>query len=234
MDGKTISEDKTAYIKQGKEAVFSPKFLLDFNSEIDELKVSIKDTKNNADITDCYKLESKNQDIRLTTLVAEKDYTITFSLFKKENGTVKETAISEKSVTLHSYNEAVVFAHVPESSSKNQPSDNVTLKRPQEGLAFTVKVKDDNADLSGVEWRLKKDDKYVNEIVKAKGETALYFFKEEGHYEIEADLKNTSYCNGGVEGSGVTTKGRDVSQRVITHKFEISENLCKITTLFPK
>jgi len=224
MDGKTISEDKTAYIKQGKEAVFSPKFLLDFNSEIDELKVSIKDTKNNADITDCYKLESKDQDIRLTTLVAEKDYTITFSLFKKENGTVKETAISEKSVTLHSYNEAVVFAHVPESSSKNQPSDNVTLKRPQEGLAFTVKVKDDNADLSGVEWRLKKDDKYVNEIVKAKGETALYFFKEEGHYEIVADLTNTNYCNGGVEGSGVTTKGRDVSQRVITHKFEISEN----------
>lgn len=230
-DGKETT-DSIVNVKQGATTVFYPTFLLDFDSNFEDLSCTVE--KGNGESVDegDYSFDVDKKTLSLTPSAGEVNYKITFSLHKKTDEGVDVEPFNEKSISVRSYNEAVLFAYVPTSASKDKPNNNVTLKRPQEGLAFTVKLKDKkDGDFSQVEWRLKKDDIYVDEPFKTKGETALYFFREEGKYEIEADLTNTSYCNGGVTGTGVQKTSGDITQKIISHKFEISNNYVTDITL---
>lgn len=230
-DGEKTNES-IINVKQGTTTVFSPTFLLDFDSNFEDLNCTVE--KGNGESVDegDYSFDVDKKTLSLTPSAGEVNYKITFYLHKKTEEGVDVEPFNEKSISVRSYNEAVLFAYVPTSSSKDKPTNNVTLKRPQEGLAFTVKLKDKkDGDFSQVEWRMKKDDIYVDEPFKTKGETALYFFKEEGKYEIEADLTNTSYCNGGVTGTGVQKTSGDITQKIISHKFEISNNYVTDITL---
>ncbi|MBQ0156469.1 MAG: DUF4280 domain-containing protein, partial [Bacteroidales bacterium] len=230
-DGKETT-DSIVNVKQGESTVFSPTFLLDFDSNFEDLNCTVEKGNGESVDEEDYSFDVDKKTLSLTPSAGEVNYTITFSLHKKTDEGVDVEPFNEKSISVRSYNEAVLFAYVPTSASKDKPTNNVTLKRPQEGLAFTVKLKDKkDGDFSQVEWRLKKDGKYADGLFKTKGETALYFFREEGKYEIEADLANTSYCNGGVSGTGVQKTSGDITQKIISHKFEISNNYVTDITL---
>lgn len=199
-DKKAISD--TVYVKQGGKTTFTPILTLDYNSDFELLKCSVTKQKGEAVIADDYKFDEGGHSLTLTPSSAEVDYKITFSLYKKTNETIEETPVSEKSILVHSYNEAVLYAYVP-GATKGSANGNTTLRRPGDTLIFTVKQKDGKAEnLDKIVWNVKKDGKLFEKDIK--GEMILYKFKEEGVYTIEADLKGTSLSNGGVKGDILT------------------------------
>lgn len=201
-DKKAISDTDTVYVKQGGSAVFTPAFKLDYNPDFELLKCSVTKQKGEAVIADDYKFDEGGHSLTLTPSSAEVDYKITFSLYKKTDETVEEIPMSEKSILVHSYNEAVLYAYIP-GATKGSANGNTTLRRPGDTLIFTVKQKDGNAEnLDKIVWNVKKDGKTLETNIK--GEMILYKFKEEGVYTIEADLKGTSLSNGGVKGDILT------------------------------
>lgn len=194
-DKKAISD--TVYVKQGGKTTFTPVLTLDYNSDYELLKYSVTKQKGEAVIADDYKFDEGGHSLTLTPSSAEVDYKITFSLYKKTDETIEETPMSEKSILVHSYNEAVLYAYVP-GATKGSANGNTTLRRPGDTLIFTVKQKDGKAEnLDKIVWNVKKDGKLFEKDIK--GEMILYKFKEEGVYTIEADLKGTSLSNGGVK-----------------------------------
>lgn len=199
-DKKAISD--TVYVKQGGKTTFTPVLTLDYNSDFELLKCSVTKQKGEAVIADDYKFDEGGHSLTLTPSSAEVDYKITFSLYKKTDETIEETPVSEKSILVHSYNEAVLYAYVP-GATKGSANGNTTLRRPGDTLIFTVKQKDGKAEnLDKIVWNVKKDGKLFEKDIK--GEMILYKFKEEGVYTIEADLKGTSLSNGGVKGDILT------------------------------
>ncbi|MBS7362571.1 MAG: DUF4280 domain-containing protein [Paludibacteraceae bacterium] len=197
---KAISD--TVYVKQGGSAVFTPELTLNYNSDFELLKCSVTKQNGEAVIADDYKFDEGGHSLTLTPSSAEVDYKITFSLYKKTDEIVEEIPMSEKSILVHSYNEAVLYAYVP-GATKGSANGNTTLRRPGDTLIFTVKQKDGNAEnLDKIVWNVKKDGKTLETNIK--GEMILYKFKEEGVYTIEADLKGTSLSNGGVKGDILT------------------------------
>lgn len=199
-DKKAISD--TVYVKQGEKTTFTPVLTLDYNSDFELLKCSVTKQKGEAVIADDYKFDEGGHSLTLTPSSAEVDYRITFSLYKKTDETIEETPLSEKSILVHSYNEAVLYAYVP-GATKGSANGNTTLRRPGDTLIFTVKQKDGKAEnLDKIVWNVKKDGKLFEKDIK--GEMILYKFKEEGVYTIEADLKGTSLSNGGVKGDILT------------------------------
>lgn len=199
-DKKAISD--TVYVKQGEKTTFTPVLTLDYNSDFELLKCSVTKQKGEAVIADDYKFDEGGHSLTLTPSSAEVDYKITFSLYKKTDETIEETPVSEKSILVHSYNEAVLYAYVP-GATKGSANGNTTLRRPGDTLIFTVKQKDGKAEnLDKIVWNVKKDGKLFEKDIK--GEMILYKFKEEGVYTIEADLKGTSLSNGGVKGDILT------------------------------
>ena len=196
-DKKAISDTVTVYVKQGGSAVFTPEFKLDYNPDFELLKCSVTKQKGEAVIADDYKFDEGGHSLTLTPSSAEVDYRITFFLYKKTDETIEETPMSEKSILVHSYNEAVLYAYIP-GATKGSANGNTTLRRPGDTLIFTVKQKDGKAEnLDKIVWNVKKDGKLFEKDIK--GEMILYKFKEEGVYTIEADLKGTSLSNGGVK-----------------------------------
>ncbi|MEE0084267.1 MAG: peptidoglycan DD-metalloendopeptidase family protein [Paludibacteraceae bacterium] len=201
-DKKAISDTVTVYVKQGGSAVFTPEFKLDYNPDFELLKCSVTKQKGEAVIADDYKFDEGGHSLTLTPSSAEVDYRITFFLYKKTDETIEETPMSEKSILVHSYNEAVLYAYIP-GATKGSANGNTTLRRPGDTLIFTVKQKDGKAEnLDKIVWNVKKDGKLFEKDIK--GEMILYKFKEEGVYTIEADLKGTSLSNGGVKGDILT------------------------------
>lgn len=199
-DKKAISD--TVYVKQGEKTTFTPVLTLDYNSDFELLKCSVTKQKGEAVIADDYKFDEGGHSLTLTPSSAEVDYKITFSLYKKTDETIEETPVSEKSILVHSYNEAVLYAYVP-GATKGSANGNTTLRRPGDTLIFTVKQKDGKAEnLDKIVWNVKKDGKTLETNIK--GEMILYKFKQEGVYTIEADLKGTSLSNGGVKGDILT------------------------------
>ena len=197
---KAISD--TVYVKQGGSAVFTPELTLNYNSDFELLKCSVTKQNGEAVIADDYKFDEGGHSLTLTPSSAEVDYKITFSLYKKTDEIVEEIPMSEKSILVHSYNEAVLYAYVP-GATKGSANGNTTLRRPGDTLIFTVKQKDGNAEnLDKIVWNVKKDGKTLETNIK--GEMILYKFKEEGVYTIEADLNGTSRSNGGVKGDILT------------------------------
>ncbi|MBR5210400.1 MAG: DUF4280 domain-containing protein [Paludibacteraceae bacterium] len=192
---KNISD--TVYVKQGVNAVFSPEFKLNYNSDFELLKCTVTKPNGESVLEEEYKFDEGGHSLTLTPSNAEVDYTITFSLYKKTNDIVEETPMSEMGIHVHSYNEAVLYAYVP-GVSKSSANGNTTLRRPGDTLIFTVKQKDGKAEnLDKIVWNVKKDGKLFEKDIK--GEMILYKFKQEGVYTIEADLKDTSFSNGGVK-----------------------------------
>ncbi len=194
-DKKTISD--TVYVKQGGSAVFTPELTLNYNSDFELLKCSVTKKNGESVLEEDYKYDEAKHSLTITPSSAELDYKITFSLYKKTDETIEETPMSEKSILVHSYNEAMLYAYVP-GATKGSANGNTTLRRPGDTLIFTVKQKDGKAeDLDKIVWNVKKDGKLFEKDIK--GEMILYKFKEEGVYTIEADLKGTSLSNGGVK-----------------------------------
>ncbi len=196
-DKKAISDTDTVYVKQGVSAVFTPEFKLDYNPDFEQLKCSVTKQNGEGVVDGDYKFDEGGHSLTLTPSSAEVDYRITFSLYKKTDEIVEEIPMSEKSILVHSYNEAVLYAYIP-GATKGSANGNTTLRRPGDTLIFTVKQKDGKAEnLDKIVWNVKKDGKLFEKDIK--GEMILYKFKEEGVYTIEADLKNTSLSNGGVK-----------------------------------
>jgi predicted chitinase len=196
-DKKAISDTDTVYVKQGVSAVFTPEFKLDYNPDFEQLKCSVTKQNGEGVVDGDYKFDEGGHSLTLTPSSAEVDYRITFSLYKKTDETIEETPMSEKSILVHSYNEAVLYAYVP-GATKGSANGNTTLRRPGDTLIFTVKQKDGKAeDLDKIVWNVKKDGKLFEKDIK--GEMILYKFKQEGVYTIEADLKGTLLSNGGVK-----------------------------------
>lgn len=196
-DKKAISDTDTVYVKQGVSAVFTPEFKLDYNPDFELLKCSVTKKNGESVLEEDYKYDEAKHSLTITPSSAEVDYRITFSLYKKTDETIEETPMSEKSILVHSYNEAVLYAYIP-GATKGSANGNTTLRRPGDTLIFTVKQKDGKAeDLDKIVWNVKKDGKLFEKDIK--GEMILYKFKEEGVYTIEADLKGTSLSNGGVK-----------------------------------
>lgn len=194
-DKKTISD--TVYVKQGGSAVFTPELTLNYNSDFELLKCSVTKKNGESVLEEDYKYDEAKHSLTITPSSAELDYKITFSLYKKTDEIVEEIPMSEKSILVHSYNEAVLYAYIP-GATKGSANGNTTLRRPGETLIFTVKQKDGNAEnLDKIVWNVKKDGKLFEKDIK--GEMILYKFKQEGVYTIEADLKGTSLSNGGVK-----------------------------------
>lgn len=201
-DKKAISDTVTVYVKQGGSAVFTPEFKLDYNPDFEQLKCSVTKQNGEGVVDGDYKFDEGGHSLTLTPSSAEVDYRITFSLYKKTDETIEETPMSEKSILVHSYNEAVLYAYIP-GATKGSANGNTTLRRPGDTLIFTVKQKDGKAeDLDKIVWNVKKDGKLFEKDIK--GEMILYKFKEEGVYTIEADLKGTLLSNGGVKGDVLT------------------------------
>lgn len=195
-DKKAISDTVTVYVKQGGSAVFTPEFKLDYNPDFEQLKCSVTKQNGEGVVDGDYKFDEGGHSLTLTPSSAEVDYRITFSLYKKTDEIVEEIPMSEKSILVHSYNEAVLYAYIP-GATKGSANGNTTLRRPGDTLIFTVKQKDGKAEnLDKIVWNVKKDGKLFEKDIK--GEMILYKFKEEGVYTIEADLKGTSLSNGGV------------------------------------
>ena len=196
-DKKAISDTVTVYVKQGGSAVFTPEFKLDYNPDFEQLKCSVTKQNGEGVVDGDYKFDEGGHSLTLTPSSAEVDYRITFSLYKKTDEIVEEIPMSEKSILVHSYNEAVLYAYIP-GATKGSANGNTTLRRPGDTLIFTVKQKDGKAEnLDKIVWNVKKDGKLFEKDIK--GEMILYKFKEEGVYTIEADLKGTSLSNGGVK-----------------------------------
>ncbi|MBP5525985.1 MAG: peptidoglycan DD-metalloendopeptidase family protein [Paludibacteraceae bacterium] len=194
---KAISDTDTVYVKQGVSAVFTPEFKLDYNPDFEQLKCSVTKQNGEGVVDGDYKFDEGGHSLTLTPSSAEVDYKITFSLYKKTDEIVEEIPMSEKSILVHSYNEAVLYAYIP-GATKGSANGNTTLRRPGDTLIFTVKQKDGKAEnLDKIVWNVKKDGKLFEKDIK--GEMILYKFKEEGVYTIEADLKGTSLSNGGVK-----------------------------------
>lgn len=201
-DKKAISDTDTVYVKQGVSAVFTPEFKLDYNPDFEQLKCSVTKQNGEGVVDGDYKFDEGGHSLTLTPSSAEVDYRITFSLYKKTDETIEETPMSEKSILVHSYNEAVLYAYIP-GATKGSANGNTTLRRPGDTLIFTVKQKDGKAEnLDKIVWNVKKDGKLFEKDIK--GEMILYKFKEEGVYTIEADLKGTLLSNGGVKGDVLT------------------------------
>lgn len=197
---KAISD--TVYVKQGGKTTFTPVLSLDYNSDYELLKCSVTKQNGEAVIADDYKFDEGGHSLTLIPSSAEVDYKITFSLYKKTDEIVEEIPMSEKSILVHSYNEAVLYAYIP-GATKGSANGNTTLRRPGDTLIFTVKQKDGKAEnLDKIVWNVKKDGKLFEKDIK--GEMILYKFKQEGVYTIEADLKGTSLSNGGVKGDILT------------------------------
>lgn len=196
-DKKAISDTVTVYVKQGGSAVFTPEFKLDYNPDFEQLKCSVTKQNGEGVVDGDYKFDEGGHSLTLTPSSAEVDYRITFSLYKKTDETIEETPMSEKSILVHSYNEAVLYAYIP-GATKGSANGNTTLRRPGDTLIFTVKQKDGKAEnLDKIVWNVKKNGKLFEKDIK--GEMILYKFKEEGVYTIEADLKDTLLSNGGVK-----------------------------------
>lgn len=196
-DKKAISDTDTVYVKQGGSAVFTPEFKLDYNPDFELLKCSVTKQNGEGVVDGDYKFDEGGHSLTLTPSSAEVDYKITFSLYKKTDEIVEEIPMSEKSILVHSYNEAVLYAYIP-GATKGSANGNTTLRRPGDTLIFTVKQKDGKAEnLDKIVWNVKKDGKLFEKDIK--GEMILYKFNEEGVYTIEADLKGTSLSNGGVK-----------------------------------
>ncbi len=194
-DKKAISD--TVYVKQGEKTTFTPVLTLDYNSDFEMLKCSVTKKNGESVLEEDYKYDEAKHSLTITPSSAEVDYRITFSLYKKTDETIEETPMSEKSILVHSYNEAVLYAYIP-GATKGSANGNTTLRRPGDTLIFTVKQKDGKAEnLDKIVWNVKKDGKLFEKDIK--GEMILYKFKEEGVYTIEADLKGTSLSNGGVK-----------------------------------
>ncbi|MBO7626882.1 MAG: DUF4280 domain-containing protein, partial [Paludibacteraceae bacterium] len=194
---KAISDTDTVYVKQGVSAVFTPEFKLDYNPDFELLKCSVTKKNGESVLEEDYKYDEAKHSLTLTPSSAEVDYRITFSLYKKTDEIVEEIPMSEKSILVHSYNEAVLYAYIP-GATKGSANGNTTLRRPGDTLIFTVKQKDGKAEnLDKIVWNVKKDGKLFEKDIK--GEMILYKFKEEGVYTIEADLKGTLLSNGGVK-----------------------------------
>jgi len=201
-DKKAISDTDTVYVKQGVSAVFTPEFKLDYNPDFEQLKCSVTKQNGEGVVDGDYKFDEGGHSLTLTPSSAEVDYRITFSLYKKTDETIEETPMSEKSILVHSYNEAVLYAYIP-GATKSSANGNTTLRRPGDTLIFTVKQKDGKAEnLDKIVWNVKKDGKLFEKDIK--GEMILYKFKQEGVYTIEADLKGTLLSNGGVKGDVLT------------------------------
>lgn len=199
---KAISDTDTVYVKQGGSAVFTPEFKLDYNPDFEQLKCSVTKQNGEGVVDGDYKFDEGGHSLTLTPSSAEVDYRITFSLYKKTDETIEETPMSEKSILVHSYNEAVLYAYIP-GATKGSANGNTTLRRPGDTLIFTVKQKDGKAEaLDKIVWNVKKDGKLFEKDIK--GEMILYKFKQEGEYTIEADLKGTLLSNGGVKGDVLT------------------------------
>ncbi len=196
-DKKAISDTVTVYVKQGGSAVFTPEFKLDYNPDFEQLKCSVTKQNGEGVVDGDYKFDEGGHSLTLTPSSAEVDYRITFSLYKKTDEIVEEIPMSEKSILVHSYNEAVLYAYIP-GATKGSANGNTTLRRPGDTLIFTVKQKDGKAEnLDKIVWNVKKNGKLFEKDIK--GEMILYKFKEEGVYTIEADLKDTLLSNGGVK-----------------------------------
>lgn len=201
-DKKAISDTVTVYVKQGGSAVFTPEFKLDYNPDFEQLKCSVTKQNGEGVVDGDYKFDEGGHSLTLTPSSAEVDYRITFSLYKKTDETIEEIPMSEKSILVHSYNEAVLYAYIP-VATKGSANGNTTLRRPGDTLIFTVKQKDGKAEnLDKIVWNVKKDGKLFEKNIK--GEMLLSKFKEEGVYTIEADLKGTLLSNGGVKGDVLT------------------------------
>ncbi len=199
---KAISDTDTVYVKQGGSAVFTPEFKLDYNPDFELLKCSVTKKNGESVLEEDYKYDEAKHSLTITPSSAEVDYRITFSLYKKTDETIEETPMSEKSILVHSYNEAVLYAYIP-GATKGSANGNTTLRRPGDTLIFTVKQKDGKAEnLDKIVWNVKKDGKLFEKDIK--GEMILYKFKQEGVYTIEADLKGTLLSNGGVKGDVLT------------------------------
>ncbi len=197
------------YVKQGGSAVFSPEFKLDYNPDFEQLKCSVLKQNGESVLEEDYKYDEAKHSLAITPSSAEVVYRITFSLYKKTDETVEETPMSEKSILVHSYNLAVLYAYLPGNSPKGSAHGNTTLRRLGDTLVFTVKQEDGKTDdLDKIVWNVKKDGKPLESNIK--GEMILYKFKQEGVYTIEADLKSTSLSNGGVKG-GILTGFDEVS-----------------------
>lgn len=199
-DKKAISD--TVYVKQGGKTTFTPVLTLDYNSDFELLKCTVAKKNGESVLEEDYKYDEGGHSLTLNPSSAEVDYKITFSLYKKTDEIVEEIPMSEKSILVHSYNEAVLYAYIP-GATKGSANGNTTLRRPGDTLIFTVKQKDGKAEaLDKIVWNVKKDGKLFEKDIK--GEMILYKFKQEGEYTIEADLKDTSFSNGGVKGDILT------------------------------
>lgn len=201
-DKNSISDTDIVYVKQGVSSVFTPELKLDYNPNFEQLKCLVTKQNGESVLEEDYKYDEGGHSLTLNPSSAEVDYKITFSLYKKTDEIVEEIPMSEKSILVHSYNEAVLYAYIP-GATKGSANGNTTLRRPGDTLIFTVKQKDGKAEaLDKIVWNVKKDGKLFEKDIK--GEMILYKFKQEGEYTIEADLKDTSFSNGGVKGDILT------------------------------
>lgn len=120
--GKTeVSDSQTVYVKQGETSVFVPEFILDFRDDLEEVKCTIKKKNGETVLEKDYSFDSKTRSFSFMPSAAEVDYLITFSLHKKIVISSSKKAyeyfedrlICEKSVSVHSYDEAMIYAYEP-------------------------------------------------------------------------------------------------------------------------
>ncbi|HPH62967.1 MAG TPA: PAAR-like protein [Paludibacteraceae bacterium] len=220
----SVSEDNPIYLKQGREMVIKTKLEFPFDSNKDIMKCSVTKKNGEAVLSDDYVIKENNLQLTLHPSDAEIDYKIKFELFKRGGDGTQEISVSSKYISVHSYNDVVLNASVSSWVNNNEKDKgNVTLRRPNDTLAFSIK-KNDEIDFSGldnVQWTIKEEGIPVQ---YAKGSKFAYKFEDEGIYLIEADLSQTKFSNGGIEGVGVDNNKGDCKKRTITHKLEISHN----------
>lgn len=90
------------------------------------------------------------------------------------------------------------------------------MRRPDEGLEFEVKFQKGNykndilhqTELKKIKWSVKKNKKQVG--IESTNDIYLDIFKEEGFYEITADLSASKFSNGG--------------KSLVSHTLQVSRN----------
>ncbi|MCQ2194365.1 MAG: peptidoglycan DD-metalloendopeptidase family protein [Paludibacteraceae bacterium] len=215
------------YVKQGNSITFTVQTVLPFEGERESVECIVKTKKEEAVLEEMYSYDAKKLELKFTPFNAEEDYKLTFKLYAKENPIIE--CSSQQTLFVHSYNEAVVRAVIPNLDAQEDANRSISLRRPGDTLLFSVEKKggDDGQDwaLDKVDWTVSRNNKQVMEV-KNDSSSFVYLFKTVGVYTIVADLKDTVLSDGGVLGAEAPysdAKGK-FSRRKISHTVNVENN----------
>lgn len=215
------------YVKQGNSITFTVQTVLPFEGERESVECIVKTKKEEAVLEEMYSYDAKKLELKFTPFNAEEDYKLTFKLYAKENPIME--CSSQQTLFVHSYNEAVVRAVIPNLDAQEDANRSISLRRPGDTLLFSVEKKggDDGQDwaLDKVDWTVSRNNKQVMEV-KNDSSSFVYLFKTVGVYTIVADLKDTVLSDGGVLGAEAPysdAKGK-FSRRKISHTVNVENN----------